>query len=74
MSSLGRLLTKWAEFSHSRLKYTYAILHCNFMFTNFNCLAIYVISVQTVTNDHFFPWHYSPYLLRFLDHTLTDTR
>jgi hypothetical protein len=25
----------------------YAILHCNFLFTNFNFLAIYVISGQT---------------------------
>jgi hypothetical protein len=53
ISSPGCLLSKWAELSNSRSKSTCPFLCCNFIFTNFKCLAIYVISRQTVTNDHF---------------------
>jgi hypothetical protein len=54
---LGRLLSKCAKLSDLRSKpsliIAYSILPCNFLFSNSNYLAIYVISGQTATNDHF---------------------
>jgi hypothetical protein len=48
--SIGHLLNKCAVFSDSRCKSTYAILYCNLLFTNFNCVAIYaMLSGSTVT-------------------------